>query len=488
MIFFNLYKTNNSSKSILLALWMIYCFLLVFSTQAWARVKVLSFSFHPSLFILGIIVIYSLFHSFWFRIKSLKYVYLSILFYILVIIFSPLISGVGLAGYSTAAIKIICKWGFWALTIIFFTGFIRSKTDILIILKCSVLAMVGISAYGMWYWIFIDGAYNHLNPFWQIASQNALSNWTAGIFILAIFLADYSNKWWEKAFWTLGLIILICAQVFTLSRFGWVVIALSLILYLLYKHNLKSLSYVLFILICFSAIIYFLPQGFQSQLKRRVCTISNTKGIYYSMVNRLSYAKKAVEIFSDNFFTGVGIDNFSKTDTDVEIQYDPRYKRIAQKDFEAEDHLGKEVYILTENSSLKNADIYSKQSKKQYSLSEEEAIIVVDDDFDFESIKKSSSDSHGLYLDIISETGFLGMVCFLYFLLMIFVISIRAYKVNCGSRDKDMLVFLYFSVLLYLTRGITSDEVLFMPITPLIFAFAISYSASIIRQKTDIRK
>lgn len=430
-------------------LWFIFALLLPFSTQEAARIDLGGFSVHPCLAALAAIGVYLCWRPgafAWKRVRSLA-AWLGL--FLLAMLISLLINA-PVFGISPMSVKIAVKWFIFFLSVVMVAGSLSSLEEVLLLTKGVVLAMMIISAYGLVHWIFANQMYDFLNPFWQVATQNAFSNWTAGVFILALYLFSAGKALPSRIFWLLALLLIVIAQVLTLSRFGWLLILVSFAVFILLQRCLKAAFFSFLLLLVLSwAIPALIPEQFRAQIQRRARTMESPRGISSSMLNRFSYGEKALEIFAANPVFGIGAGNYERYQARTRIKHDPR------------------IVYLTPEENIPEVRI---------KLPKDSIIAVVEDKQAFlqAQAKGESGSSHSVFLNLLSENGFLGSL--IAFLLLAGMLG-RGWRVcrsGASVQQRSLVLYLGASALMYLFRGLTSHEVLFMPVSGFIFGLYVA--------------
>lgn len=360
---------------------------------------------HPSYIALVLIVLAILAFPKNFNVKAAKPLIICFAIYVIIMLVSSLANSL-IYGYSEQFAKTMVKWGMFFLTMILVVGTIRNIPEINFLIKWTVFSMILTSAYGIIHWVVINKMHDYLNPFWQTANQNALSNWNAGIFVLSLLLIANASALTSKLLWAAGFVIMVLAQVFTLSRFGFALVFLNCTFFVLFIKRIREIVFLLVVvLVTITVANYCVPDSFKKQVKGRIKTVATRQGVEKSTRNRLTYVTKAKEILSDNPIAGIGVGNY---------------------------------------------EIYDKGTVG------------------------ASDPSHSFYLNIISETGLVGSLVLLIFSVYV-ILLFRASGRNISSEaDRRLLFFLWGSTLVYMLRGITSHEVLFMPIAGYIFGLTIA--------------
>lgn len=407
------FKSNRISFFSLL--WAIYTLLLILSVKKSLRFEVASFSIHPALIILGFIILSVILYASLIDFKGASAIIIGGYAYILIMILSSYFNYL-IYDYPFNP-RFIVKWGVFFLTIVLVMVTVKRKTEFIVITKAIVLLITLISLYGIVKAYIHPSGDSHINPFRDFATQNAFSNWNAGVFILGLYIVSAVKSIKEKIFWLASLIIMISAQFFTMSRFGWLLIISNFVYFFIIAGKKKYYIYLVVFIMGFIVFLYILEKNnslYTDRLFKRFKTVSTKEKIQRTFRQRTIHADKTFSIFFNHPLIGIGTENYSQYFYKWEYNFDdikpPHYREA----------------------------------------------------------------SHSQYFNIISETGLLGMVILFAMLIKPVLLIFRYFKHT--NADKKFLMVLWASVSLYLFRGLTSHEVLFIPTTAVIFGLAFGYT------------
>lgn len=84
--------------------------------------------------------------------------------------------------------------------------------------------------------------------------------------------------------------------------------------------------------------------------------------------------------------------------------------------------------------------------------------------------------AHNIYLQIIAEYGFLGLIAFLVFIISSFVFLLKSFLKTSSEIEKQLGFILLIGVLLVIIRGNFSHEIFFMPNVSLFFGLSLNYA------------
>lgn len=169
-------KQETFSGGISLAgiLWGLFAILLVGSCFRFLRIDLGDFLIHPNFPILPLIVVCCQ-KSIWSSIKRLGLPGIGMYTFLLVMLISCLLNDASLSG-TKQLVKWFTSFGIIALA----ATTLETRKDIIFVLKCALISICLIYVYGIFLYM-IYGSYA-LNPFPEIGTRNALSNFTAAFY------------------------------------------------------------------------------------------------------------------------------------------------------------------------------------------------------------------------------------------------------------------------------------------------------------------
>jgi O-antigen ligase len=404
-------------------LWFLYALFFVLSIRKEFRPTFANCSIHPSFLVLFIILISVLHFAPLLRIKkNVQMLIFGGFTYTIILLNSSLLNFL-ILDYPFK-LRFIIKWIVLSLIVFLITLTVKHKKDIIFIMKGMVFSVFLMCVYGIVYSYLCRGGSYPINPFRGIASNNALLNWTAGLFVLTIYLADQSKLLKGKIFWFSVLLILIFAQIATNSRFGWIIIFISFVLYITLIKKKIFVYLVVCTLIGILSLSIFPQQYTQSlsyEIKKRInSTFFSKEKLKIHIRQRTIHFEKGVHVFLNNPIIGVGSENYKHSNN-----------------FEW--------------------------------------------NFPYANPKESS---HCLYIKILAETGTLGILILgslsLSVLLLIYRTSIKLRK-----EKKILFKVLWISILMFLFRCVTANDVIFIPTFGLVFGLALSYTYRLLELKSN---
>lgn len=416
-------KFSNTTRklSVFGFLWAAYALSFPLSVKKTLRLNLADFSIHPAMAVLAVIVILYIPFASRFKLSRAKSYISGGYTYVFMLILSTYVNFLS-NGYPFN-VRYIVKWAVFFITVILIVTTVKKITEIHLLLKALVFSIALICVYGIIISYMMPTGDSHVNPFRDLATQNALSNWSAGIFILSLYLLETAKRLKEKLIWFCILMIIVGTQFFTMSRFGWLLIMMSFLAFLIVAGKKKHFIYFILFASGFSIFLYMLELNqsmYTDRLKNRFKTFSTQGRITKSLRQRTIHGEKTFYLFLDNPLIGVGSENYSRYYYQWEYNYDdikpPSYREA----------------------------------------------------------------SHNQYFKIISETGLFGILILSAIILKIIQVTAKSYK-NKNS-DKKLIKILWISVAMCFLRGLTSHEVLFIPTSAFILGLAIAYTEIINRQ------
>lgn len=403
-------------------LWAAYALSFPLSVTKTLRPNLAGFSIHPAMAVLAVIVILYIPFASRFKLGRAKSYIAGGYTYVFMLILSTYVNLL-INGYPFD-IRYIVKWTVFFITVILIVTTAKKISEIDVLVKTLVFSIALICIYGIILSLMMPTGDSHVNPFRDLATQNALSNWSAGIFILALYLLETAKSLKEKLIWFGILLIIVGTQLFTMSRFGWLLIMMSFLAFLIVAGKKKHFIYFVLFAFGFSIFLYILDLNqsmYADRLIKTLKTMSTERAIKRTFRQRTIHGEKTFYLFLDNPLMGVGSENYSKYYYKWEYNY---------------------------------GDIKPPSYREA---------------------------SHNQYFKIISETGLFGILILSAILLKIIHVTAKGYK-NKNS-DKKLFKILWISVAMYFFRGLTSHEVLFIPTSAFIIGLAIAYTEIINRQR-----
>ncbi len=413
--------SEHSSHSFIVYFWGIYAISFVLCTQLSLRVEVYNFLVPPSVYFLIFIVLFILPFPRLFNYHDTRIVAVGAAAYILAMFVSVLVSTTIMDyTFTYMSYKVIFKWIQFFLIIILVVGTLKRTEDIIFLVKAAVFSMILVCIYGLLLSIFVRGIEHPMNPFFGIGNRNMLSNWTAGVFILNFYLI-YIAKTLGRVFWSIGLSIMIFVQLLSYSRSGGLLISLSILAFTFTLLKRKRLKAAIFTIFAILVVIAIAGHFLLSFQIKKLTGRFNTLSTLEAIDDSSMSRRMYVVKTMELFHTYPILGVGAGNFTQYEYKgFHPRYSRDA---------------------------------------------------------------SHNVYLDIIGETGIIGASILAFLSFKIFKLIREARRKAVIRQDEQLLTFLWLSVLMYMLRGITSNEVLFMPITGFIFGLALSCTTILIKEQ-----
>ncbi|MCF7906877.1 O-antigen ligase family protein [Patescibacteria group bacterium] len=307
----------------------------------------------------------------------------------------------------------LIKWSSFFCTTLLIAATLKNRQDVIVVIKATTIAVSIICLYGLVKY-FCGAIKFYVNPF-SFATKNSLSNWTVGVYPFALaFLFIFAKRKKQKIFWVIIFIIISSAQILTVSRFAWLIMATSIVCIFLLSKNKKHIIFTLILLVaCLSYGINSNPSTI-NKIKERISGIFVKDELMNdgSLSGRSTQIKKTIIIFQKKPLLGISSGR----------------------------------YVNYKNNNP--------QIEKRFDL----------------------LDTHCIYLTLLSELGLSGFIVIILMITLI-INSLNKYRLAKKEIEEDKYASIFLlSVVMILVRGLTSHEVLFMPTTALVLGLSIKLS------------
>lgn len=301
--------------------WGAFALALPLSSVEPLRPELLGMNLHPSYYVMlagvPLLAIAS----------GLTRIHLAIRFFICAGIFTLAGAFAAIANGTAPSAEDVVKWTTFFGTAAIVAVTIRGEDDVRRIIVLATVGIAALCAYGLY--LYYTQSLLWVNPFEGTASRNALSNWTAGLFVFAFYFALRSRPI-PKAFWLVALGTMVLAQVYTANRSSWWVIGLSMLGVVVAVRDTRTrLQGVVIAVLCSLAIGTGMFVDTADLLGRRAVTMSQ-ENLGAAAEARLTHLAKTAGIFADHPLLGVGIGQYRFAEPESDFSHNVYFTIIGE--------------------------------------------------------------------------------------------------------------------------------------------------------------